>query len=278
MAYLFYAFSGNTELITNCPKISLLPPTLRYFSEIAIYLISLNAMQKITVLLPVKNGEPYISDAINSILNQSHTDFELLIFNDNSTDHTLQTLEAYNDSRIKIFNTTDGFIANLNKGLDLAKGEYIARMDADDIMHPERLKLQLEVMETTDTDICSSWLNVFGVGIDDYVSNHGLQGRIDNPLEKFCIGNFVAHPSVMIRKAFLIKHNLHYANYPHVEDFRLWTEIAKKNGVFYVDSRLLLNYRLSANQVTNRHLREMEQQDNILRQEIAEYLTLQSNT
>ena len=236
-------------------------------------------MQKITVLLPVKNGEPYISESINSVLGQSFPNFELLIFNDNSTDDTLKTLETYHDSRIQIFNSKDGFIANLNKGLDLAKGQYIARMDADDTMHPERLKIQLEIMETTDTDICSSWMNVFGEGIDDYVSNHGLQGRIDNPLEKLYWSNFVAHPSVMLRKAFLIKHNLHYENYPHVEDFKLWTEIAKKNGVFYVDSRMLLNYRVSKNQVTNIHEREMGRQDSIVRGEIAEHLrSLQNNT
>lgn len=90
-------------------------------------------MPKVTVLLCVHNAENYIDECINSILVQSFEDFELLIVDDGSTDNTLNKLMNYPDSRIRIIQRDHGYIDSLNYGLHASTGEYIARMDADDL-------------------------------------------------------------------------------------------------------------------------------------------------
>ena len=105
---------------------------------------------KVTVLMSVYNGEKYLQEAIDSILEQTFKDFEFLIINDGSTDKTGEILESYHDLRIKIINNEKniGLTKSLNKGLKLARGEYIARQDADDISMPERLEKEVEFLET----------------------------------------------------------------------------------------------------------------------------------
>ncbi|MCS2195960.1 glycosyltransferase [Bacteroides faecis] len=104
-------------------------------------------MPEITVLMPVRNGEKYIKNAIDSVLNQTLTDFEFLIIDDGSTDRTVKIIQDYADERIHLVKRKHQFIQNLNEGLQLASGAYIARMDADDIMHTERLRIQLKRMK-----------------------------------------------------------------------------------------------------------------------------------
>ena len=98
---------------------------------------------QITVLMPAYNAEKYIGEAIASVLNQTFTDFELLIINDGSTDTTKQIIDSFTDSRIRLINQTNqGIAAALNIGLLNAKADLIARFDADDICMPERLMIQ----------------------------------------------------------------------------------------------------------------------------------------
>lgn len=104
-------------------------------------------MPEITVLMPVRNGERYIKESIDSVLNQTLTDFEFLIIDDGSTDRTVEIIQGYTDKRIRLVRKEHQFIQNLNEGLELASGSYIARMDADDIMHTERLRIQLKTYE-----------------------------------------------------------------------------------------------------------------------------------
>lgn len=99
---------------------------------------------EISVLMSVYNGEKYIQEAIDSILNQTYSDFELIIINDGSTDQTREIIESYQDERIKLFNfkKNKGVGAVLKFGLTQVNGRYIAKADADDINHPERLLKQ----------------------------------------------------------------------------------------------------------------------------------------
>ena len=96
-------------------------------------------MPEITVLMPVRNGERYIKESIDSVLNQTLTDFEFLIIDDGSTDRTVEIIQGYTDKRIRLVRKEHQFIQNLNEGLELASGSYIARMDADDIMEDYKL-------------------------------------------------------------------------------------------------------------------------------------------
>ena len=104
---------------------------------------------KLTVLMPVYNAEKYLKPALESILNQTYKDFEFLIIDDGSTDKSLEIIKSYNDSRIRLIGHEQNqkLIATLNEGIKLAQGEYIARMDADDISAPERLQKQMEFLE-----------------------------------------------------------------------------------------------------------------------------------
>ena len=112
----------------------------------------MNKAPKISVIMSVYNGEDYLAETLDSICNQSFTDWELVAINDCSTDTTLSILEKYAsvDERIKIHTNEVNLRlpASLNKGLALAQGKYIARMDADDICLPDRFKKQFEFMET----------------------------------------------------------------------------------------------------------------------------------
>jgi len=232
-------------------------------------------MPKISVLLPVKNGEKYIAESLESILSQTFNDFEILIFDDASTDCTIKIIENFQDPRIKLFIEKEGFISNLNQGIELSDSPYIARMDADDIMNPVRLAVQLLRMETLNIDLCASWLMAFGEDLDPCVIYHTNSGILKDPLKRLIKGNIIAHPSVMLKKEFLIKNNLRYQNYPYAEDYKLWFEIAKRNGVFFVEPRTLLSYRVSKDQATIIHQKQMKEQTERIKQEI--YLYLEGN-
>ena len=109
----------------------------------------------VSVLMAVYNGEKYLLEAIESILNQTYTNFEFLIINDGSTDSTEEIILSYSDQRIRYIKNEQNLklIASLNKGLDLAKGKYIARMDADDISLPDRLEKQVNFLERNSTKL-----------------------------------------------------------------------------------------------------------------------------
>jgi len=230
-------------------------------------------MPKISVLLPVKNTEKYISEAIESVLKQTYQDYELLVYDDNSTDFTLEVVNSYTDPRIKVYSSTAGFIANLNSGIENATGSFIARIDADDMMHPNRLQTQLDIMERLNVDVCSSWLVVFGDKINNYIEDYEKRnGIIKNALEEFSKTNYVAHSSVMVKREFLIKHNLRYMNYPHAEDYKLWSEVAKKGGVFYVEPQALTAYRFSIDQISRKNAQEVINQSKRIEDEIKEFI------
>ena len=104
---------------------------------------------KATVLMPVFNGEKHLNEAINSILSQSFQDFEFLIIDDGSTDHSKKIIRSYQDKRIRFIENDRNLQLSrtLNRGIQLAKGEYILRMDADDISFPNRLEKQIQFMD-----------------------------------------------------------------------------------------------------------------------------------
>src|ERR1017187_7276972 len=119
----------------------------------------------ITVLMPVYNAAPFLREAIDSILNQTFKNFELLIINDGSTDNCEEIILTYKDPRIRyIKNETNiKLISTLNKGIKLSKGKYIVRMDADDISFPDRIEKQVNYMETNPAiALCGTWFSSFG--------------------------------------------------------------------------------------------------------------------
>lgn len=182
-------------------------------------------MPKVTVLMPVYNGEKYLREAIESILKQTFKDFEFLIINDGSTDKTSEIINSFSDPRIILApnEKNQGLIFSLNKGLDLAQGEYIARMDADDISLPERLEKQINFMDANpEVVVGGTWVK--NIGHKNFIGKYYTE---HNQIKANLLFNSsLAHPTVMIRNIFK-NHNLFYdEKYKHAEDFDLWTRAA----------------------------------------------------
>ncbi|MDR0832716.1 MAG: glycosyltransferase [Candidatus Symbiothrix sp.] len=202
-------------------------------------------MCAISVVIPVYNGENYLAEAIDSILGQSFTDFELIVINDGSTDATVAILENYKDPRLKVVHNdgNKGIVYSLNKGLDLCQGKYIARMDADDIALPQRFQVQYDFMEANpDVGICGSAIQTFSdvaatrTCLKYPVSDLGVRAM------SFLRSPF-AHPTVILRKAVLDKVHLRYPIDFKVEDYAFWVEILKYTKGHNIP-KVLLHYRV----------------------------------
>lgn len=175
--------------------------------------------------MPVYNADEYLTDAIESILNQTYDNFEFLIICDDPSERTLSILNTFigTDPRIKTtYQKKQGLVNSLNTGIRLAKGEYIARMDADDISHPQRLEKQVEFLEkNSDIGLCGTWANLIDKNGDiiEYFKPSSSPELIQWDLHFFCA---MAHPSVMIRKSFFERNGLYLEADIHCEDYALW--------------------------------------------------------
>lgn len=199
----------------------------------------------VSVVLAIYNGEKYMNQAIESILSQTFTDFELIIIDDGSKDKTPELLSKFTDPRIRIItnNPNKGLVYSLNLGIAESKGKYIARMDADDISLPERLQRQVDFMENhPEIGICGAWFLSFD---DDLKENNIVRyppSDIKLRAQMFVMTPF-CHPSVMIRKSVLEKHQLEYSyNYYRAEDYGLWVELLQFTQGATIPE-VLLHYR-----------------------------------
>lgn len=213
----------------------------------------MKSKNKISVLLPVYNGEKYLKSSIKSILNQTFKDFEFLIIDDGSTDNSVELIKSFNDSRI-IFvknNKNIGLTKTLNKGLDLAKGEYIIRMDADDISLPERLSKQVNFMDKNlDCGVCGSWIKIFGD-----TKEHIIKYETDPDVirTQLLFLNPLAHPSTILRKKIFDEFSLRYDKfYEKAEDYELWTRVVNFSKICNIPE-VLLNYRINHGQITQKY-------------------------
>lgn len=199
----------------------------------------------VTVLMPVYNGEKFLKEAIESILNQTFTDFEFLIINDGSTDNSVKIIQSFNDTRIRLINNDKNLklIASLNKGISLAKGKYIARMDCDDISMPHRFEKEVDFLEKNlDYGLVGTWFSVIdGTGKEQYNVNHPSSNDL---IKLFLSINCpLAHGSLMGRTE-LFKSNLYGSDeYYSIEDYELWTRIAKVTKIHNIPE-YLFKYRI----------------------------------
>ena len=196
----------------------------------------------ITVLLPAYNAEPFITEAVMSILQQSYTNFVLLIIDDGSTDRTGEILEelASRDGRIALYRRENrGLIATLNEGLSLCRTELVARMDADDIALPDRLVMQKDFMDAhPDVAVC-------GTSIIVHESGEVRAFPIDAPFDILCLFfSPLAHPSVMLRKTVIRNLGGYRAEMVAAEDYDLWIRLLAKGFHMANLAEPLLRYRL----------------------------------
>lgn len=207
-----------------------------------------NTIPKITVLMPVYNCELYIKEAVESVLNQSYSDFELLIIDDASTDKTVSIIKTYADSRIQLIEKplNTGYTNSLNLGLELAQGIYIARMDGDDISMPERFEKQAAFLDVNrEVVLCGTLFNVIGSDLVVKLPEHHDEIKLG-----LLWGNCMAHPSVMMRKQILDEFSIVYdLSKEPAEDFDLWVRLLSL-GKLYNLQEVLLNYRIHSTQVS----------------------------
>lgn len=195
----------------------------------------------ITVLMSVYNAEKFVGEAIESILNQTFKDYEFIIINDTSTDNSKRIISSYHDSRIKYIEnkTRLGLAASLNKGLRLAKGTYIARMDADDISLPNRLQLQYSILKNDrNINLISShfvWINEKG----KYISTHSLAASPEEIFYELQFRNCLGHPTVIFNKKIIINEFGGYNERCEAEDNDLWLRVAKKYKIVKLDKVLV---------------------------------------
>jgi len=216
----------------------------------------------VSILLPVFNGEPYLDAALTSLLGQTHRDFEIIAIDDGSTDGSLAVLREaqLRDARIRLITRENrGLVATLNEGLDLARGRFIARMDADDIAYPDRLEAQLaKFAANPGAALC-------GTGFDTLFGARMNTGGLDPIYESgdmAVLARFYTifiHSTVMYDREVLKSQELRYdPRYPHAEDFDLFRRIAFSHPVIS-ERRCLVGYRLHEGSVTARAKREMRQ-------------------
>ena len=214
-------------------------------------------MCKVSVVMPVYNGEKYLKEAIDSILNQTYTDFEFIIINDCSEDNTEKIILEYKDERIVYLKNefNMGISRTLNRGIEISKGEYIARMDADDISLPNRFEKQVAYMdEFKMVGVLGTGIIIFGEGIEEIP--YSFASDMQQAKADLFFNSSLAHPTVMIRKKVLLVNNLAYEEeYEGLEDFVLWWRICKFAEVNSLEEKLLY-YRKHLSQVTKTRSKE----------------------
>ena len=228
----------------------------------------------VSVIMPTYNCGIYIKEAVESILNQTFKNFELIIIDDGSTDDTEQTIKSIKNNRIVyVKNRHRGLVEALNTGLNIARGKYMARMDADDISYPDRLQKQYDFMEENpDTAVCGTHLLFH----DNNIGSCGNR-QWNNPLRSLARGNILYHGTVMMRSRFIQKMKLQYRHKPHAEDYYMWFEVVKNGGKIYTIPEVLCFYRSNREQVTNIFCNEMQNTTAIIQDEIKNYIFVNEN-
>lgn len=210
-------------------------------------------MISISVCMAMYNASQYLRECIDSILQQTFTDFELLIVDDGSTDDSCEIVRSYDDSRIRLIENNHDYIGSLNLLLKEAKGKYIAKMDADDIMLPFRLEKQFMYMEehlSIDIIGCSA------VKYSPYKEEDFIITRNEKCItpQDLLIANCIIHPTAFLRTDSIRKNNLLYEyDYIYAEDYRLWTRCLICGLNIRVLPDIVLKYRISQNQVSSIH-------------------------
>ena len=207
----------------------------------------------ISVIMPVYNAEKYLATAIESVLQQTFRDFELIIINDGSKDKTLDIIKSFNDPRIKLISRENrGIVSTLNEGLEIAKGKYVARMDGDDICEPNRFEEQYNFLEThPKIGLVVSTVEL----IDENDESLSIIWPEDREAitekqirENMPKNNCIAHPAIMIRSKIIKKYKYH--NQKNGEDYDLWLRILSDNIVIHKINKPLLRYRLHSQSLT----------------------------
>ncbi|HOY47816.1 MAG TPA: glycosyltransferase family A protein [Flavobacteriales bacterium] len=213
----------------------------------------------VSVLMPVYNAGKDLAEAIQSILDQTYTNFEFIIVNDGSTDASRDVISNFNDSRIHLIDNevNKGLIATLNLGIDACKGEYIVRMDADDISLPERIEHQIAFLEAhSHYGLVGCWFEDFGDQIQSKVvrySDDDTYIRIRHLYQ-----THIAHPTAVWRASIIRAHQLKFdPAFVHGEDYEFWVRMSAYCKMSNV-KEVLVRKRDHPHNVTNKYAQIMQ--------------------
>ena len=229
----------------------------------------------VSILMPVFNAAETLHECIDSILSQSLQAFELIAVDDFSTDDSVTILDSYDDPRIRIIESNEkGIVPALNTGLSHSRSEYVARMDADDVMYPERIKKQLNVMSADPSiTLCATQARKFPeatikAGYNEYMrwQNACLTER--DIANQIYIESPFAHPSVMFRKS-RIEALGNYSNGEFPEDYELWLRLFHAGESMMKLDEVLIDWRESEGRLSRNSSRYADAAFERLR---AEYL------
>ena len=218
---------------------------------------------KVSVIMPVYNGERYIREAIKSILNQTYKNFELLIIDDCGQDKSMDIVRAYAkiDDRIRIIynRSNKGIAYSRNVGLDVCDGEYIAIMDDDDYAFNYRLSKQVEFLDNNPQyDVVggkAKWIDGEGRVINPEIDLLKDEKKIKT---MFLFFNIFNNSEVMFRKEIVDKYNIRYEDgLLGMEDFKFWIRVSKISAISNIDDLILL-HRMTPNNETNRVMNEKQ--------------------
>lgn len=231
-------------------------------------------MPRVSAIMSVYNAADYLREAIDSILNQSFTSFEFIIVDDCSSDGSAGIVESLSDPRIRLIrnDVNLGLAKSLNTALGLARGDYIARMDSDDVSLPRRLEKQVAFMDShPEVGVSGTWIRYFGAGqaVLRLPTDH------DTLAAAMIFGPHLVHPTVMMRRSLVEKYDLQYdAAFKRSQDYDLWWRVAPHTRLANL-GEVLLNYRLHGDQARNAPGGEQQQFAGIVRRQVLQELGIE---
>jgi len=208
-----------------------------------------NDQFKISIIMSVYNDEKYLSESIESILNQTYKNYEFIILNDGSTDNSKNIIVKYKkiDSRIIFIDgIKEGLTKKLNKGIKISTGNFIARQDSDDISHENRLESQINFFKINqDYALCATFAEI--INEKNKIIKRSKSVFQNNKIkEKLKYSNIIIHPSVMVNK-IVIKNFFYDERFVVSQDYELWTRIARDYKCYIIPKYLIKNRRHKLN-------------------------------
>ncbi|MBI3572977.1 MAG: glycosyltransferase family 2 protein [Candidatus Kerfeldbacteria bacterium] len=181
---------------------------------------------RISVVLPLYNAGPYLRPAIDSILNQTYSDFELIIIDDGSTDGSDKVIASYHDPRIRVYTQENkGVMASLNRGLELSRGQYIARMDHDDVSDPRRFQQQVEFLDSHPDHVVVGTTYAYIDPVNRLLGVFPALLRDEDLRRELITKSPLAHGSTVIRGSVIREHLIRYQS-TYIDDYDLWMRLA----------------------------------------------------
>ncbi len=208
-----------------------------------------------SIIIPLYNAKSTICDTLDSVLSQTYRNYEIIIINDCSTDNSSEIIEKYksNYSNITVINNEAniGVSNSRNKGFSIARGEYIALIDSDDIWHNKKLELQKEIIDTTNCDICATSYGFINENGKIIKKNYIIPDKISYDL--LLKENFIGCSSVVLRKDILNYYKMD-PKFSH-EDYALWLTLARNNYKIVGTNQVLMYYRILQNSRSSNKLK-----------------------